>query len=165
MPPAASDSFRWVAPSHRSHLLFSHCHEEPILREEAKPSKPPSLAGQVPMSQSRTSPPSNYWHLEPDHSLLRGTSCARWDTGEHPWLPPTKCQQHLPSTGCDSQKCLQTWPSVPRGTKLPPGENHWSRVKIIKMYHPNNTDLSWVFTGRTNVEAETPILWPPDAKT
>ena len=23
---------------------------------------------------------------------------------------------------------------------------------------------SWVFTGRTHVEAETPILWPPDAK-
>ena len=23
---------------------------------------------------------------------------------------------------------------------------------------------SWIFTGRTNVEAETPILWPPDAK-
>ena len=22
----------------------------------------------------------------------------------------------------------------------------------------------WVFTGRTGVEAETPILWPPDAK-
>ena len=25
-------------------------------------------------------------------------------------------------------------------------------------------DESWVFTGRTDVEAETPILWPPDAK-
>ena len=25
-------------------------------------------------------------------------------------------------------------------------------------------DQSWVFTGRTDVEAETPILWPPDAK-
>ena len=25
-------------------------------------------------------------------------------------------------------------------------------------------DLSWVFTGRTDVEAETPILWPPDVK-
>ena len=25
-------------------------------------------------------------------------------------------------------------------------------------------DQSWVFIGRTNVEAETPILWPPDAK-
>ena len=25
-------------------------------------------------------------------------------------------------------------------------------------------DQSWVFIGRTAVEAETPILWPPDAK-
>ena len=23
----------------------------------------------------------------------------------------------------------------------------------------------WIFIGRTDVEAETPILWPPDAKT
>ena len=29
--------------------------------------------------------------------------------------------------------------------------------------HPKG-DQSWVFTGRTDVEAETPILWPPDAK-
>ena len=25
-------------------------------------------------------------------------------------------------------------------------------------------DQSWVFIGRTDIEAETPILWPPDAK-
>ena len=25
-------------------------------------------------------------------------------------------------------------------------------------------DQSWVFIGKTDVEAETPILWPPDAK-
>ena len=25
-------------------------------------------------------------------------------------------------------------------------------------------DQSWVFTGRTDVEVETPVLWPPDAK-
>jgi len=25
-------------------------------------------------------------------------------------------------------------------------------------------ELSWVFIVRTDVEAETPILWPPDAK-
>ena len=25
-------------------------------------------------------------------------------------------------------------------------------------------DQSWVFIGRSDVEAETPILWPPDAK-
>ena len=29
--------------------------------------------------------------------------------------------------------------------------------------HPKG-DQSWVFIGRTDVEAETPILWPPDAK-
>ena len=26
-------------------------------------------------------------------------------------------------------------------------------------------DQVWMFIGRTDVEAETPILWPPDAKT
>ena len=25
-------------------------------------------------------------------------------------------------------------------------------------------DQSWMFIGRTDVEAETPILWPPDPK-
>ena len=29
--------------------------------------------------------------------------------------------------------------------------------------HPKR-DQSWVFTGRTDIEADTPILWPPDAK-
>ena len=29
---------------------------------------------------------------------------------------------------------------------------------------PPKGDQSWVFTGRTDAEAETPILWPPDAK-
>ena len=29
---------------------------------------------------------------------------------------------------------------------------------------PPKGDQSWVFIGRTDVEAETPILWPPDAK-
>ena len=35
--------------------------------------------------------------------------------------------------------------------------------KEIQPVHPNR-DQSWVFIGRTYVEAETPILWPPDAK-
>ena len=29
---------------------------------------------------------------------------------------------------------------------------------------PPKGDQSWVFIGRTDVEAETPILWPPDVK-
>ena len=35
--------------------------------------------------------------------------------------------------------------------------------KEIQPVHPKG-DQSWIFTGRTDVEAETPILWPPDAK-
>ena len=31
------------------------------------------------------------------------------------------------------------------------------------LFHPRG-DQSWVFIGRTDVEAETPILWPPDVK-
>ena len=35
--------------------------------------------------------------------------------------------------------------------------------KENQQVHPKG-DQSWVFIGRTDVEAETPILWPPDAK-
>ena len=35
--------------------------------------------------------------------------------------------------------------------------------KEIQPVHPKR-DQSWVFIGRTDVEAETPVLWPPHAK-
>ena len=35
--------------------------------------------------------------------------------------------------------------------------------KEIQPVHPKG-DQSWVFFGRTDVEAETPIFWPPDTK-
>ena len=35
--------------------------------------------------------------------------------------------------------------------------------KEIQPVHPK-ADQFWVFIGRTDVEAETPILWPPDVK-
>ena len=35
--------------------------------------------------------------------------------------------------------------------------------KEVKPVHPKG-DQSWAVTGRTDVEAETPILWPPYAK-
>ena len=35
--------------------------------------------------------------------------------------------------------------------------------KKIQTIHPKG-DQSWVFIGRTDAEAETPILWPPDVK-
>ena len=45
----------------------------------------------------------------------------------------------------------------------------WRRLKSpldckeIQPVHSKG-DQFWVFIGRTDVEAETPILWPPDAK-
>ena len=35
--------------------------------------------------------------------------------------------------------------------------------KEIQLVHPKG-DQSWVLIGRTDAEAETPILWPPDVK-
>ena len=33
----------------------------------------------------------------------------------------------------------------------------------IKVVHPKENQ-SWIFIGRTDAEAEIPVLWPPDAK-
>ena len=41
-------------------------------------------------------------------------------------------------------------------------ESPWD-FKEIQPVHPKG-DQSWVFIGRTDAEAETPILWPPQAK-
>ena len=44
-------------------------------------------------------------------------------------------------------------------------EDSWDPLhcKEIQPVHSKG-DQSWVFIGRIDVEAETPILWPPDAK-
>ena len=36
--------------------------------------------------------------------------------------------------------------------------------KAIKPVNPKGNQ-PWIFIGRTDAEAETPVLWPPDAKT
>ena len=46
------------------------------------------------------------------------------------------------------------------------GENSFENpldCKDIKPVNPKGNQ-SWIFTARTNAEAEAPILWPPDAK-
>ena len=39
----------------------------------------------------------------------------------------------------------------------------WLDCKEIQPVHPKGNE-SWIFIGRTDVEAETAILWPPDVK-
>ena len=36
----------------------------------------------------------------------------------------------------------------------------WKKIQSVH----SKGDQSWVFIGRTDVEAETPILWPPNEK-
>ena len=36
-------------------------------------------------------------------------------------------------------------------------------IKMIKPVHPKGNQ-PWIFIGRTDAEAEAPILWPPDVK-
>ena len=45
------------------------------------------------------------------------------------------------------------------------GEDSWKPLvcKEIQPVHPKGNQ-PWIFIGRTDVEAETPILWPPDVK-
>ena len=45
------------------------------------------------------------------------------------------------------------------------GEDSWESLgcKEIQPVHPKGYQ-SWVFIERTDVEAETPIVWPPDVK-
>ena len=45
------------------------------------------------------------------------------------------------------------------------GEDSWSPLdyKESQPVHPKGNQ-SWVFFGRTDPEPETPIFWPPDAK-
>ena len=42
----------------------------------------------------------------------------------------------------------------------------WRRLLDCKEFQPVHPkgDQSWVFIGRTDVEAETPLLWPSDVK-
>ena len=44
------------------------------------------------------------------------------------------------------------------------GEDSWESLELqgIQPVYPKG-DQSWVFIGRTDAEAETPIIWPPDA--
>ena len=51
------------------------------------------------------------------------------------------------------------WPVVFENTRKSPLD-----YKEIKPVNPKGNQ-SWLFIGRTDAEAEAPILWPPDAKT
>ena len=45
-------------------------------------------------------------------------------------------------------------------SKCSTGEDSWESPGL----QGDQTSQSWIFIGRTDAEADAPILWPPDAK-
>ena len=74
-----------------------------------------------------------------------GFSCG------HVWMWELDCEESWAPNNC-------FWTVVLEKTLESPLD-----CKEIQPVHPKG-DQSWVFIGRTDVEAETPILWPPHAK-
>ena len=69
----------------------------------------------------------------------------------HVWMWELGCEESwAPKNGCFQTVVLKTLESPLDCMEIQP-------------VHPEG-DQSWVFTGRTDAEAETPILWPPHAK-
>ena len=83
--------------------------------------------------------------------MLTQLSCDPLD-----WLS-LKCQQNDSPSCCffNCQECF--WTVVLEKTHESPLD-----CKIQPVH--SKGDQSWVFIGRTDVEAETLIIWPPDAK-
>ena len=67
----------------------------------------------------------------------------------------------------ERSKDVETWKVLtPTLLVLKVGKVHSWRRLDCKEFQPvhHRGDQPWIFIGRTDVEDETPILWPPDAK-
>ena len=85
------------------------------------------------------------------HLVKAGFSTGGFSTG-HVWM----WELHYKENWAPNNWCV--WTVVLEKTFESPLD-----CKEIQPAHPKG-DQSWVFIGITGVEAETPILWPPDAK-
>ena len=94
--------------------------------------------------------------------------------------PRQNIKKHFANKGPSSQSYnfssshIWMWESDYKESWMPKNWCFWTVVlektleshldcKEIQPVHPKG-DQSWVFVGRTDAEAETPILWPPDVK-
>ena len=79
------------------------------------------------------------------------SQCYGFSSG-HVWMWELDCEESwMPKNWC-------FWTVVYEKTLESPLDS-----KETQPVHPKG-DQSWVFIGKTDVEAETPILWPPNAK-
>jgi len=121
----------------------------------------------------------NIWKNAQPHYLLRECRLKpQWDTTIHLlerlYLITLLKKVHLLKAMVFSSSHVWMWELDYKESWGPKNWSFWTVVlektlespldcKEIQPVHPTE-DQSWVFIGRTEVEAETPILWPPDAK-
>ena len=95
------------------------------------------------------------WHIKKQRYYFanKGLSSQGYDfSSGHVWMWELDCEESwVPKNWC-------FWTVVLEKTLESPLD-----CKKIQPVHPKG-DQSWVFFGRTDVKAEAPILWPPDAK-
>ena len=95
------------------------------------------------------------WHIQKQRHYFASKGLSSQDYGfssSHVWMWELDCEESWgPKKWC-------FWTVVLEKTLESPLD-----CKEIQPVHSKG-DQSWVFIGRTDVEAETPVLWPPDGK-
>ena len=117
------------------------------------------------------------WWLQP----WNGKTLAPWKKSyDQPWQHMKKQRHYFADKGPSSQTCglsgshVWMWELDYKERWEPRNGCFWTVVlektlespfscKEIRAVHPKGNQ-PWIFTGRTDVEAEAPILWPPDVK-
>jgi len=97
--------------------------------------------------------PRQHIKKQRDYFANKGPSSQRYDfSSSHVWMWELDCEESwAPKNWC-------FWTVVLEKTLASPLD-----CEEIQPVHPKGNQ-SWIFIGRTDVEAETPILWPSDAK-
>ena len=104
-----------------------------------------AAAGRLLESFRASSCPKN--EASRDGSVLRNSKCTGFSVGDVKVLGL-----------CKWSLCFPEWTVLLEKTLESPLD-----CREIQPVHPKGNQ-SWIFIGRTDAEAETPILWPPDAK-
>ena len=165
----AMPSLQGIFQTQGSNPGVLHCRQILYYLSHLGNSRPPERVA-YPFSRG-SSWPRNWTGV----SCIAGRFFIHWDTREahKPRQHITKQRHYFPDKGPFSQatvfpeldhkenwvlKNCCFWTVVLEKTLESPLD-----CKEIKPVNPK-VNQSWVFTGRTDAEAEAPILWPPDAK-
>ena len=144
---------------------------------------------QTPSDISLAATPQTGWHVAQHGTCILPRRCT-WASTDHVWEPLHRALQILADSTQISQAglTLQDWEKVYNpeySSEHRPGENNKTNpqhekkifvksyavcvlektleIKEIKPVNPKGNQ-TWIFTGRTDDEAENPLPWPSDER-